>query len=226
MNAILTVYSQKSVFEAICPCKLLTHSASASHLVCEGNQIKNLTALLRNKYYFLLYINIRQFILNGTSIESLDLSVFEFRVNFEHIYITNNANLVEIVNDFNSNPVSILEITNSPQLNGSEKIFSIANKLKIKDQIVFKNLGIEEIPDLVFDSNKNLFSITITDNPIKRLGKSPFHELPNLQTISLKNNKISYIDENSLSFNLSYKYRNLQVILDNNLFTNKRFAEN
>jgi hypothetical protein len=87
---------------------------------------------------------------------------------------------VEIVNDFNSNPVSILEITNSPQLNDSEKIFSIANKLKIKDQIVFKNLGIEEIHDLVFDSNENLFSIKITDNPIKRIGKSPFRELPNL----------------------------------------------
>jgi Leucine-rich repeat (LRR) protein len=226
MNAILTVYSQKSLSEAN-SCKLLTHSYLVWDLVCEGNQIKNLTELLRNQYSSSLY-NIRSFILNGTSVELLDLNVFQFNVLNMYIYITNNPNLVKIVNYFTNvaYPVKILEITNSPQLNDSENIFSIANALRVSDQIVFKNLGIKEIPDFVFDSNRDLFSITITDNPIKRIGKSPFRELSNLQTLSLKNNIISYIDDNGLSFDLGNKHRYLQVILDNNLLTNKSFAEN
>jgi hypothetical protein len=198
---------------------------STFDIVCTGNQIKNLTSILGMCSSMFSF---RQLIINGTSLESIDLSVFETEkdTTFEHIFITNNPLLTEIKTFVPSSSVVSLQITDSPKLTNAEQLFSFVNGLKVKEQIILKNLGIEEIPDFAFESNKNLFSLIITDNPIKRIGKSSFHELPNLQTLSLKNNNISYIDDNGLSFNLGNKSNSLQVILDNNLLSEKSFNEN
>jgi hypothetical protein len=207
------------------PCKIIKHMDSTFDIVCAGNQIKNLTSILE---MCLSEFSFRQLIINGTSLESIDLTVFstEKDATFEYIFITDNPLLTEIKTFVPSSPVVYLKITDSPKLTNTEQLFSFVNNLKVKEQIILKNLGIEEIPDFVFENNDNLFSLIITDNPIKRIGKSPFHKLPNLQTLSLKNNNISYIDENGLSFNLGNKSKSLQLILDNNLLSEKSFNEN
>ncbi len=207
------------------PCKITKNMASTFDIVCTGNQIKNLTSILEmNPSMF----SFRQLIINGTSLESIDLSVFKTGkdTTFKYIFITNNPLLTKIKTFVPSSSVVFLQVTDSPKLTNAEQLFSFVNHLKVKEQIILKNLGIEEIPDFAFESNKNLFSLIITDNPIKRIGKLPFHELPNLQTLSLKNNNISYIDDNGLGFNLGDKSKSFQVILDNNLLSEKSFNEN
>ncbi len=207
------------------PCKIIEHMASTFDIVFAGNQIKNLTSISEMK---LSEFSFRQLIINGTLLESIDLNVFETGkdTTFEYIFITDNPLLTEIKTFVPSSSVVHLKITDSPKLTNAEQLFSFVNNLKVKEQIILKNLGIEDIPDFAFESNKNLLSLIITNNPIKRIGKLPFHELSNLQTLSLKNNNISYIDDNGLDFNLGNKSKSLQVILDNNLLSEKSFNEN
>lgn len=114
---------------------------------------------------------------------------------------------------------------NSTELTSGGHLFQFSSKLTGLRSLVVNGTNLERINANAFDSSSQvkLTQIKLTNNLISSIGSGAFSALLNVTGIDLSSNRIRFIDDFALSFDLS-SGKPVQIDLDHNLLNSTGFS--